>query len=211
MRSCVPDQLTNPAPEAPRDNLDTGIPAGADSTTGGEGDAASHDRPTSSVFARAEGAPIHKVPMRVIHRPLPSELDEAKVQAFIDEMKVRGSTSVADSTTTHTPHTRLVPRLSSRTRVLTQGRGRVHANRGNQGPRAPQERPHANAAELLFCNGGLSPVRTLRVPQRLAGLGHTADGRYEATKRLGLETIRAKIIEVPASNMRIYMGAGCPF
>lgn len=34
---------------------------------------------------------------------------------------------------------------------------------------------------------------------------------YEATKRLGLETIRAKIIEVPASNMRIYMGAGCPF
>jgi sulfiredoxin len=35
--------------------------------------------------------------------------------------------------------------------------------------------------------------------------------RYEATKRLGLETIRARIIEVPASQMRVYLGAGSPF
>lgn len=35
--------------------------------------------------------------------------------------------------------------------------------------------------------------------------------RYEATKRLGLESIRARIIEVPPSQMRIYLGAGCPF
>jgi len=35
--------------------------------------------------------------------------------------------------------------------------------------------------------------------------------RYEATKRLGLETIRARIIDVPASQMRIYLGASSPF
>lgn len=35
--------------------------------------------------------------------------------------------------------------------------------------------------------------------------------RYEATKRLGYETIRAKIIEVPPKQMRIYLGAGSPF
>lgn len=35
--------------------------------------------------------------------------------------------------------------------------------------------------------------------------------RFEATKRLGWPTIRARIIQVPPSNMRIYLGAGCPF
>lgn len=46
------------------------------------------DKPTSSVFSRSDSAPVHNVPMRVIHRPLPSELDEAKVEAFMQEMKV---------------------------------------------------------------------------------------------------------------------------
>lgn len=45
------------------------------------------DRPESSIFAR-DDAPVHNVPMAVIRRPLPSELDEAKVQAFMEEMKV---------------------------------------------------------------------------------------------------------------------------
>jgi sulfiredoxin len=40
------------------------------------------------VFSRDADAPVHVVPMRVIHRPLPSELDEDKVQAFMEEMKV---------------------------------------------------------------------------------------------------------------------------
>lgn len=35
--------------------------------------------------------------------------------------------------------------------------------------------------------------------------------RYEATKRLGWETIRARIINVPANQMRIYLGSGSPF
>lgn len=45
------------------------------------------DKPESSIFAR-DDAPVHNVPMAVIRRPLPSELDEAKVQAFMEEMKV---------------------------------------------------------------------------------------------------------------------------
>lgn len=46
------------------------------------------NNPTSSVFSRAEDAPVHNVPMRVINRPLPSELDENKVKAFMTEMEV---------------------------------------------------------------------------------------------------------------------------
>lgn len=44
------------------------------------------DKPTSSAFARGEGA-VHVVPMSVIRRPMPSELDESKVQAFMAEMR----------------------------------------------------------------------------------------------------------------------------
>jgi sulfiredoxin len=46
------------------------------------------NKPDSSVFARGDGA-IHVVPMAVIQRPLPSELDEDKVIAFMEKMKVR--------------------------------------------------------------------------------------------------------------------------
>lgn len=45
------------------------------------------NNPGSSVFSRAEDAPVHNVPMRVINRPLPSELDENKVKAFMAEME----------------------------------------------------------------------------------------------------------------------------
>ena len=46
------------------------------------------DKPKSSAFARGDGE-VHIVPMSVIQRPLPSELDEEKVKAFMQEMKVR--------------------------------------------------------------------------------------------------------------------------
>lgn len=52
------------------------------------------DNPTSSVFARTEDVPVHNVPMRVINRPLPSELDENKVKTFMAEMEVRYSSTV---------------------------------------------------------------------------------------------------------------------
>lgn len=35
--------------------------------------------------------------------------------------------------------------------------------------------------------------------------------RYEAHKRLNKETIRGKIIEVPASVMKQYLGGSAPF
>ncbi|WWD08439.1 hypothetical protein V865_006551 [Kwoniella europaea PYCC6329] len=115
-------------------------------------------RPTSSVFARNEETPIHNVPMRVIRRPLPSELDEEKVQTFMDEMKAGD---------TFTP----IEIIKVKSPLKTN-------------PTGPPE-------TFYFAMGGCH--------------------RYEATKRLGLETIRAKIIEVPASQMRIYLGAGSPF
>lgn len=59
------------------------------SGTGTAGAPPTQARATSSVFARDDSAPVHVVPMRVIHRPLPSELDEDKVLTFMDEMRVR--------------------------------------------------------------------------------------------------------------------------
>lgn len=44
-------------------------------------------QPQSSAFARGD-VEVHLVPMSVIARPLPSELDEHKVLAFMEEMKV---------------------------------------------------------------------------------------------------------------------------
>ncbi|ODN99498.1 sulfiredoxin [Cryptococcus wingfieldii CBS 7118] len=119
------------------------------------------DKPTSSVFSRSEDAPVHNVPMRVINRPLPSELDENKVQAFMDEMKAscRGDA--------FTP----IEVVKVKAPLKTD--------------------PTGPAQVFYFAMGGCH--------------------RYEATKRLQWETIRARIIEVPASQMRVYLGAGSPF
>jgi sulfiredoxin len=70
--ACIPPELKDAAAEAA-----AAAPASAPT-----------QHATSSVFSRDADAPVHVVPMRVIHRPLPSELDEDKVQAFMEEMKV---------------------------------------------------------------------------------------------------------------------------
>lgn len=100
MASCIPEQLLDPAQEPAPAHSTAPVPSAVDQPTdaAATGDAASSsgeaaapgtvDRPTSSVFARGDNAPVHVVPMRVIHRPLPSELDEDKVLAFMEEMKV---------------------------------------------------------------------------------------------------------------------------
>ncbi|RSH85236.1 hypothetical protein EHS25_005043 [Saitozyma podzolica] len=144
--SCLPASLlptstssSNPPPAAPRDTPNP-------------------SNPTSSIFSRSKEAPVHSVPMSVIHRPLPSELDEGKVKTFMEEMQ-RGDS--------FTP-----------IEVVKV--------------RAPLKVDPTNTPQnFYFAMGGCH--------------------RYEATKRLGWETIRARIIEVPASQMRVYLGAGSPF
>ncbi|WRT70634.1 uncharacterized protein IL334_007632 [Kwoniella shivajii] len=116
------------------------------------------DRPSSSVFSRNEEAPVHNVPMRVIQRPLPSELDENKVLTFMEEMKRGDSFTPIE-----------IIKVKSALKV---------------NPTGPKE-------AFYFAMGGCH--------------------RFEATKRLGWETIRARIIEVPAKQMRVYLGAGSPF
>lgn len=98
MASCVPAELVNARvtsdenSTSPRDNLpnpdSSSVQASGPRGVNNGIATATQDRPTSSVFSRDDNAPVHVVPMRVIHRPLPSELDEAKVQAFMEEMKV---------------------------------------------------------------------------------------------------------------------------
>ncbi|WVQ95502.1 hypothetical protein IAU59_002599 [Kwoniella sp. CBS 9459] len=135
-------------------NANANANANAENSTNGGTD----DRPTSSIFSRSDAAPVHNVPMRVIRRPLPSELDENKVLTFMEEMK---------GGDTFTPI------------ELVKVKSPLKSN-----PSGPSE-------VFYFAMGGCH--------------------RYEATKRLGLETIRARIIEVPASQMRVYLGAGSPF
>ncbi|WVN89735.1 uncharacterized protein L203_104965 [Cryptococcus depauperatus CBS 7841] len=115
-------------------------------------------QPTSSVFSRSEDAPIHNVPMRVVNRPLPSELDENKVKAFMEEMQRGDSFTPIEIVKVKAP---------------------LKTN-----PTGPPQ-------VFYFAMGGCH--------------------RYEATKRLNWETIRARIIEVPASQMKVYLGAGSPF
>lgn len=50
-----------------------------------------------SKFANAN-TPTEQVPMRVINRPLPSELDESKVERFMEDIKVRLSLPLSAST-----------------------------------------------------------------------------------------------------------------
>lgn len=87
--SCLPSVLQ--APRTPDDSPTTRMTA-ADSISADQPSQVAAlpaiSKPTSSVFSRSESAPVHNVPMRVIHRPLPSELDEAKVEAFMREMQV---------------------------------------------------------------------------------------------------------------------------
>ncbi|WWC72519.1 uncharacterized protein I206_106481 [Kwoniella pini CBS 10737] len=116
------------------------------------------DKPKSSIFSRNEESPIHNVPMKIIRRPLPSELDENKVLKFMKEMK---------DGDTFTPI------------EIIKVKSTLKSN-----PNGPKE-------NFYFSMGGCH--------------------RFEATKRLNFETIRAKIIEVPPSQMRIYLGAGSPF
>ncbi|KAL7417605.1 ParB/Sulfiredoxin, partial [Mrakia frigida] len=93
------------------------------------------------------------VPMAVIARPIPSILDEEKVQTFMKEIE-RGDT--------FTP------------------------------------------IEVLRVKNPSDPSQS-----RYYSLGGCH--RYEAHKRLGRETIPGKIISVPASTMKLYLGGGSQF
>ncbi|TXT11085.1 hypothetical protein VHUM_01836 [Vanrija humicola] len=163
MTSCIPDdlrQLAKPTTATGDDNAvgDTPAPAAPASaaTDTTSSDEAAHAK--SSIFARDENAPVHVVPMRVIHRPLPSELDESKVQSFMKEMQAGD---------VFTP----IEVIKVRAPLKTD--------------------PNGTVQNFYFSMGGCH--------------------RYEATKRLGLPNIRARIIEVPPAAMRMYLGAGSPF
>lgn len=125
-------------------------------------------KPNSSAFARGDGE-VHIVPMSVIQRPLPSELDEAKVLSFMEEMKVRDPVA-----------------------WLTNQKGDVFT-----------------PVEIIKVRHTLKSDPDGPIHNFYMQLGGCH--RFEATKRLGLETIRAKIIETPASQIRVYLGAGSPF
>ncbi|GAA5823610.1 hypothetical protein JCM11251_000697 [Rhodosporidiobolus azoricus] len=103
-----------------------------------------------SKFANAD-APTVQVPMRVINRPLPSVLDQSKVERFMEDIKKGDDFTPIEVLRTEAP----------------------------------------DGKQYYFAFGGCH--------------------RYEAHKRLKSETIPGRIINVPPSAIRMYLGAGCPF
>lgn len=87
--ACIPEELREAADDLSNSSVPTENRQSADTAPAATEQASTAPHATSSVFSRDQDAPVHVVPMRVIHRPLPSELDEAKVLAFMDEMRVR--------------------------------------------------------------------------------------------------------------------------
>ncbi|GAA5894525.1 hypothetical protein JCM8208_006264 [Rhodotorula glutinis] len=103
-----------------------------------------------SKFATAD-SPTVQVPMSVINRPLPSELDQAKVERFMEGIKAGDDFTPIEVLKCVAP----------------------------------------DGQKYYFAFGGCH--------------------RYEAHKRLQSETIPGRIISVPPSAIRLYLGAGCPF
>ncbi|BGP39128.1 hypothetical protein JCM10450v2_003082 [Rhodotorula kratochvilovae] len=113
------------------------------------------DAPTAphvnfSKFA-TPNSPTVQVPMRVINRPLPSELDEDKVVRFMEGIQKGDDFTPIEVLKCVAP----------------------------------------DGQKYYFAFGGCH--------------------RYEAHKRLQSETIPARIISIPPSAIRMYLGAGCPF
>jgi sulfiredoxin len=98
----------------------------------------------------SEASEVHDVPVSAIIRPIASELDECKVEAFMQDMQ-RGD--------------RFTP-----IEVLWVQR---------------------DGKNYYFAFGGCH--------------------RWAATQRLGLETIRARLIKTLASSISLYLGASSPF
>lgn len=145
------------------------------------------NNPNSSVFSRAEDAPVHNVPMRVINRPLPSELDENKVKAFMAEMEVGYFVTVL-----------LVCHC-----IIS------HDSDSDDCESYIQRGDSFTPIEVVKVKAPLKTDPT--GPPQVFYFAMGGCHRYEATKRLGWETIRARIINVPANQMRIYLGSGSPF
>lgn len=98
---------------------------------------------------------VHEVPMRVIIRPIPSLLEEDKVQSIIATLLQQDS-SVRDK----------VPPID------------ILWIKGTQG------------GDYYYSFGGCH--------------------RFEAHRRLGLETIRAKLIKSTVKDLALYLGASTP-
>ncbi|KAK5581689.1 hypothetical protein RB653_001726 [Dictyostelium firmibasis] len=94
---------------------------------------------------------VTEMPMSVIHRPLPSELDEEKVLSLMETIKSGVEIPPID---------------------VNWVKGRDENN------------------NYYFSFGGCH--------------------RYEATKRLNMKTIRARIIKSTPNDIKVYLGSSCP-
>ncbi len=125
---------------------------------------------------------IHEVPMRFITRGLASELDDAKVQSLIETLR--------DPQTQHK-----VPPIDV---FWVQG----------------QENPQNN---YYFAFGGchrwginIQNDDMYCVALNSNNLFRVCEWRFEAHRRMGAPTIRAKIVRATASDIHTYLGSATP-
>ncbi|EGU12880.1 Sulfiredoxin [Rhodotorula toruloides ATCC 204091] len=138
-------------------------------------------------------SPTVDVPMAVINRPVPSQLDEDKVLRFMEDIKVR------------------------------PGQIQARRKRADLSLASPPSLPSATTPGLFLTapsavnwqkGDDFTPIEVLRCVAPDGQKYFFAFGgchRYEAHKRLKSETIPGRIINVPPSAIRMYLGASAPF
>ncbi|KAL7338865.1 sulfiredoxin [Rhodotorula toruloides] len=128
-------------------------------------------------------SPTVDVPLAVINRPVPSQLDEGKVLRFMEDIQR------ADFPLVSPP---LPPLCNDSFAILEFLILRPNEQKGDD----------------------LTPIEVLRCVAPDGQKYFFAFGgchRYEAHKRLKSETIPGRIINVPPSAIRMYLGASAPF
>lgn len=128
-------------------------------------------------------------------RPLPSLLDEEKVQTFVREVEVIKSTASPLAASGADSRSFLSQRGDEFTPIEVL---RVRS------PANPDQ-------SYYFSLGGCHRCVPLSLWYTHALALTDTLPRFEAHKRLGRETIRGKVIEVPASVMKKYLGSSAPF
>jgi sulfiredoxin len=160
-------------------------------------------RSLGSVFQSSSIGPAVDIPFSVINRPLPSVLDDAKVQQFIKDIQV----SLV-----------ILPELADAALKLSFPR-----QKGDE--LTPLEvfrvaLPDGRRYFIAFGGCHRWVLATLKLalsrPRGPICQVHRSSldffcRRYEAYKQLGSPTVRGVIINVPPSMIRQHLGASCPF